>query len=189
MKRDELLAKGYTEEQVTDLLNMYHTQNTEISNLNKKLESKTELEKQNADLQKQLDDINKAKLTEQEKLELAKQETEKNLKESRKIYNKAKVKEILAGYDIEDDIINSFVTEDENTSINGANLFKTRLDTIIADTTKKVQDSIASIDVRPNASNNPNQDATMTFDKFAQMSAIEQEKFINEHPQEFQNLK
>lgn len=188
MKRDELLAKGYTEEQVTDLLNMYHTQNTEISNLNKKLESKNELEEKYTALQKQMDDINKAKLTEQEKLELEKKETENNLKESRKIYNKAKVKEILAGYDIEDDIINSFVTEDETASVNGANLFKTRLDTIIADTTKKVQDSIASIDVRPNASNNPNQDVAMTFDKFAQLSATEQEKFITEHPQEFQNL-
>lgn len=188
MKREELLAKGYTEEQVTDLLNMYHSQNTEISNLKKEQKEKEELEKQYATLQKEMDDINKAKLTEQEKLELAKQEAEKNLKESRKIYNKAKVKEILAGYDIEDDIINSFVTEDENASINGANLFKTRLDTIIADTTKKVQDSIASIDVRPAASNNPNQDAAMTFEKFSQLSAEEQEKFINEHPQEFQNL-
>ena len=188
MKRDELLAKGYTEEQVTDLLNMYHTQNTEISNLTKKLEGKTELEKQYADLQKQIDDINKEKLTEQEKLDLMKKETEQNLKNSQKIYNKAKVKEILAGYDIEDGIIDSFVTDNEETSINGANLFKNRLDAIIAETTKKVQDNIASIDVRPNASNSPNQDAVMTFEKFSQLSAIEQEKFINEHPQEFQNL-
>jgi len=182
------LAKGYTEEQVTDLLNMFHSQNTEISNLNKKLEGKAEIEKQYADLQKQIDDINKEKLTEQEKLDLMKKETEQNLKNSQKIYNKAKVKEILAGYDIEDGIIDSFVTDNEETSINGANLFKARLDTIIADTTKKVQDSIASIDVRPNASNNPNQDAAMTFEKFSQLSATEQEKFITEHPQEFENL-
>ena len=105
-----------------------------------------------------------------------------------KFKKKAKVKEILAGYDIEDGIIDSFVTDNEEVSINGANLFKNRLDTIIANTTKKVQDSIASIDVRPNASNNPNQDAAMTFEKFSQLSAAEQEKFINEHPQEFQNL-
>lgn len=188
MKRDELLAKGYTEEQVTDLLNMFHTQNTEISNLNKKLESKSEVEKQYAELQKQIDDINREKLTEQEKLDLMKKETEENLKNSQKIYNKAKVKEILAGYDIEDGIIDSFVSDNEEASINGANLFKNRLDTIIADTTKKVQDSITSIDVRPTASNNPNQDAAMTFEKFSQLSAEEQERFINEHPQEFQNL-
>ena len=186
--REELLAKGYTEEQVTDLLNMYHTQNSEISNLNKQLESKNEIETKYTALQKQLDDINKANMSEQEKFEQMKKETEQNLANSKKIYNKAKAKEILAGYDIEDDIINSFVTEDETATINGVNLFKTRLDTIIADTTKKVQDNIASIDVRPNASNNPNQDAAMTFEKFSQLSAEEQEKFVTEHPQEFQNL-
>lgn len=188
MKREDLLAKGYSEEQVTDLLNMYHTQNTEISNLNKKLESKSELEKQNAELQKQIDSINREKLTEQEKLELAKQETEKNLKESRKIYNKAKVKEILAGYDIEDDIINSFVTEDENTSINGANLFKARLDTIIANTTKSVQDKISSLDVKPTPTNIPQESTGMTREKFNKMSMTEQVEFKRENPEAYENL-
>ena len=188
MKREDLLAKGYTEEQVTDLLNMFHTTNSEITKLNEQLKSKNDIETKYTNLQKQLDEINKANMTEQEKLANEKKEAEEYLSKSKKIYNKAKVKEILAGYDIEDDIINSFVTEDESTSINGANLFKSRLDTIIANTTKQVQDKIASIDVRPAASNNPNKDAEMTFEKFSQLSATEQEKFINEHPQEFQNL-
>lgn len=188
MKREELLEKGYTEEQVTDLLNMYHTQNSEITNLNKKLEEKSKLENEYKNLQKQLDDINKANMTEQEKLANEKKEAEEYLSKSKKIYNKAKVKEILAGYDIEDDIINSFVTEDETTSINGANLLKSRLDTIINNTTKQVQDNIASIDVRPTASNNPNKDVVMDFEKFGQLSAKEQEDFIANHPEEFENL-
>lgn len=188
MKREELLEKGYTEEQVTDLLNMYHTQNSEISNLNKKLEEKSKLENEYKNLQKQLDDINKANMTEQEKLANEKKEAEEYLSKSKKIYNKAKVKEILAGYDIEDDIINSFVTEDETTSVNGANLLKSRLDTIITNTTKQVQDNIASIDVRPSASNNPNKDSTMNFEKFGQLSAREQEDFIKNHPEEFENI-
>lgn len=187
MKREDLLAKGYTEEQVTDLLNMYHTQNAEISNLNKKLESKNELETKYANLQKQLDDINKANMSEQEKYEQMKKETELNLANSKKIYNKAKVKEILAGYDIEDDIINSFVSEDENSSINGANLFKARLDTIIANTTKKVEEKISNIDVKPNPTNIP-QDTGMSKEKLSKMTMTEQLEFKRANPEAYENL-
>lgn len=184
MKREELIAKGYTEEQVTDILDMYHEQEKVVKDANAKLtESKTLAQS----LQNQLDEINKANMSEQEKMETMRKETEKNYAESRKVYNKAKVKEVLAGYEVEDELIDSLVTDDETTSLTSANMLKTRLDTIIANTTKKVQDNIASLDVKPNASNVP-QDAGMTFDKFADLSAAEQERFIVEHPNEYQEL-
>ncbi len=188
MKREDLLAKGYSEEQVTDLLNMYHEQNSEINKLSKELETKSQVEATNAALQKQLDDINKANMTEQEKFEQMKKETEQNLANSKKIYNKAKVKEILAGYDIEDDIINSFVSEDETSSINGANLFKSRLDTIIANTTKQVQEKISNIDVKPNPTNIPQESTGMTKDKFYKMSMTEQVEFKRNNPDAYENL-
>lgn len=188
MKREDLLAKGYSEEQVTDLLNMYHEQNSEISKLSKQLESKNQVEATNAALQKQLDDINKANMTEQEKFEQMKKETELNLANSKKIYNKAKVKEILAGYDIEDDIINSFVSEDETSSINGANLFKARLDTIIANTTKQVQEKISNLDVKPKPTNVPQESTGMTLDKFNKMTMTEQVEFKRNNPDAYENL-
>ncbi len=188
MKREDLLAKGYSEEQVTDLLNMYHEQNSEISKLSKQLESKNQVEATNAALQKQLDDIKKANMTEQEKFEQMKRETELNLANSKKIYNKAKVKEILAGYDIEDDIINSFVSEDETSSINGANLFKSRLDTIIANTTKQVQEKISNIDVKPNPTNVPQESDVMTKEKLQKMSMTEQKHWKDENPEKWKEL-
>ena len=182
MKSEELLAKGYTEEQVTDILNTYHKMGEEVKKANEAaLQSKTLAD----GLQKQIDDINKANMSEQEKVEEMRKETEKNLAESRKVYNKAKVKEVLAGYDIEDDLINSLVTDNEETSLNSANILKSRLDTIIANTTKKVQDNIASLDVKPAASNVPKESEGMNFEKFSQLSAVEQEKFIKENPEVF----
>lgn len=188
MKREDLLAKGYTEEQVTDLLNLYHTQNAEISNLNKKLESKNELEQKYNALQKKMDDINEANMTEQERIAKERAEADAYLSNAKKINNKAKVKEILAGYDIEDDIINSFVSEDEGTSINGANLFKARLDTIIANTTKSVQDKISNLDVKPTPTNIPQESTGMTLDKFNKMTMTEQIEFKRENPEAYENL-
>lgn len=185
MKREELLAKGYTEEQVTDLLNTFHSINSENKLLKNEVEGKQDLINQNLELQRQLDEINKANMSEQEKVEAMRKETEKNLTEARKVYNKAKVKEVLAGYDVEDELINSLVTDDEKTSLTSANILKARLDTIIANTTKKVQDNIASLDVKPTASNVPQETEGMNFEKFSQLSAAEQEKFINENPDVF----
>lgn len=183
MKREDLIAKGWTEEQTSEYLNMYHS----LQSLQKEAEqtkAKEEEFKNRADsLQKQLDDINEANMSEQEKFEAMKKETEKNLAESRKVYNKAKVKEVLAGYEVEDELINSLVTDDEKTSLASANMLKTRLETIIANTTKKVQDNIASRDVKPTASNVPQEDEGMTKEKFLKLPMSEQVKFKRENPE------
>ena len=180
MQREDLLAKGYTEEQVTDYLNMYHNMQKEIKQANEKAnESKTIAD----GLQKQLDDINQANMSEQEKLVQKEKEIETNLANSRKIYNKAKAKELLAGYEIEDEIIDNLISEDENITISNANRFKSRLDTIIANTTKKVQDNIASRDVKPVASNIPQEDEGMTKEKFFKLPMSEQVIFKRENPE------
>ena len=184
IKREELAQKGYTEEQITDILNTYHKMGEEIKKANEAASQSKSL----ADgLQKQIDDINKANMSEQEKFEQMKKETELNLSNSKKIYNKAKVKEILAGYDIEEDLIDNLVFEDEALTINNANLLKARFDTIIDNTTKKVQNNIASQDVKPNASNVP-QEGGMTFEKFSELSSSEQEKLLAENPDLLKNL-
>lgn len=184
IKREDLAAKGYTEEQITDILNTYHKMGEEVKKANEAASQSKTL----ADgLQKQIDDINKANMTEQEKLEEMKKETALKLADAKKTYNTAKVKEILAGYEVEDDIISKLIDEDETASLNNANLFKNRLDTIIANTTKKTREAITSVDVKPAASNVP-QDAGMTFDKFGELSVEEQEKFIAEHPTEYKNM-
>ena len=53
---------------------------------------------------------------------------------------------------------------------------------------KKTRESFATANLKPSITNvNQGEDA-MTFEKFAQLSAEAQEKFIAEHPDEFDKL-
>lgn len=188
MKREELLAKGYTEEQVTDLLNTFHSVNKENQILKSELENASSIETKYKELQKQLDDINKAKMSDQERLEEEKKEIAKNLRESKIIVNKAKAKEILAGLDIDDGLIDTLVNEDETITLNNANLLKNKFDSFKETVAKQTKESIANIDVKPTQTNIPQTSDKMTWEKYTQLSQEEQNRFAIENPTEFANL-
>ena len=191
MTREEakkILGENATEEQVSNLLNSYHnSMKTKEAELKQAQEMLAKYSDYDA-LKNQLDEINKAKMTEQEKLEADKKTAEENLKQSRIILNKAKAKEVLSGYDIDDELINSLVNDDETLTLKNANLLKTKMDTFKDSVTKEVQSQITSLDVKPTPTNIPQKDDAMTLDKFNNLSADEQNKFIEEHPEEFENL-
>lgn len=191
MTREEakkILGENATEEQVSNLLNSYHnSMKTKEAELKQAQETLAKYSDYDA-LKNQLDEINKAKMTEQEKLEADKKNAEENLKQSRIILNKAKAKEVLSGYDIDDELINSLVNDDETLTLKNANLLKTKMDTFKDSVTKEVQAQITSLDVKPNPTNIPQKDDIMTLDKFSNLSAEEQNKFIEEHQEEFENL-
>lgn len=191
MTREEakkILGENATEEQVSNLLNSYHnSMKTKEAELKQAQEMLAKYSDYDA-LKNQLDEINKAKMTEQEKLEADKKTAEENLKQSRIILNKAKAKEVLSGYDIDDELINSLVNDDETLTLKNANLLKTKMDTFKDSVTKEVQSQITSLDVKPTPTNIPQKDDAMTLDKFSNLSAEEQNKFIEEHPEEFENL-
>lgn len=193
MTRDDIkkiLGEGATEEQISNVLNALHNQ---TNALNKQINEFKANETKYADydkLKSQLDAIEREKMTEQERLAKEKEETEKNLRESRIIKNKAKAMQLLAGMDIDEEIINSIVGEDEVVSLARAQKLVDKFNSIISDTKKKTEEELANLNVKPNMPNtNPNIDVeTMTFEKFSALSAEEQEKFIEQHPQEFENL-
>ena len=193
MKREDLLAKGYTEEQVTDILNTLHSvskdKDKQIADLQSEVLTKDEyVTKYNA-AQHQLDEMNKANMTEQEKFEAMKKEAETNLRNSKIIVNKAKAKEILSGLDIDESLIDTLVSEDEQATINNANLLKNRFTTFKDTVEKQTRESITNLNVKPETTNVPQQDdGVMTLDKFYKMSNEEQIKFVNENPEEIQNL-
>ena len=191
MNREELLEKGFTEEQVTEILNTFHSKNNDmkkqIESLNSQVESLKNVEGEKAELQKKLDAINEANLTEQERLEKEKQEIEKNLAESRVIKNTAKAKDILAGLDIDDDLISTLVSEDETKTINNANLLKAKLETVKNVAITSTKEQLANLDVKPTPSNTT-QDGVMTWDAYTKLSQEEQSKFQQEHPDEFAKL-
>lgn len=190
----KILGEGATEEQITNLLNNYHV---EESAKVKELESKvTNLSEQNSkysdyeEIKAKLDEINKANMSEQEKLEQMKQETEKNLKDSRMIVNTAKAKEILAGFDLDDDIISLVVSDDANKTIASANKLKSKFESQKELVAKETKETLINVDLKPDITNvSQKDDGVMTFKKFSELSASEQEKWISENPNELQNLK
>lgn len=191
MNRDKarnLLGEGATEEQITKFLNEYHNEekakNDEINALKEELNKFNDYD----EIKNKLDAIEKANMSDQEKLEEAKKETAENLKKARMIYNTAKAKEILAGENIDEKLLQNLVTDDEATTIANANLFKQTLTNLKESVAKQTKETLVNADLKPDLTNvNPN-DEKMTLDKFMSLSSEEQEKFIAENPQEFENL-
>ena len=187
-----ILGENATEEQITNLLNQWHIdESTKIKDLESQindLSKQSEKYKDYDDIKTKLDEINKANMTEQEKLEQQRKEIETNLSNSRKIYNKAKVMELLAGENVDEAIINSIVTDNLETTMATANALKTNLAAIKDSVANKTKESLSTLDLTPTISNVPQNDS-MTMDKFLDLSAEEQNKFMTEHPTEFSNLK
>lgn len=193
MKREELLAKGYTEEQVTDILNTLHSvskdKDKQIADLQSEVLTKGEYETKYNAVQHQLDEMNKANMTEQEKFEAMKKEAETNLRNSKIIVNKAKAKEILSGLDIDENLIDTLVSEDEQATINNANLLKNRFTTFKDTVEKQTRESITNLNAKPETTNVPQQDdGVMTLDKFYKMTNEEQIKYVNENPGAIEKL-
>lgn len=184
----QILGEEATEEQITNLLNNYHNvekvKNEEINNLKNQLNQYSDYDA----LKKQLDDINKANMTEQEKLEEKKREIEKNLSQSRVIVNTAKAKEILAGFELDDDTISMLVSDDESKTVANATRLKEKFTNMKETVEKQTREGILNENLKPSISNVNQGEGAMTLDKFYNLSAEEQEKFINEHPDEFENL-
>ena len=194
MNRQDLLAKGFTEEQVTEILNMHHNESLQVNKENERL--KGELASANekisgySNMEKEYNDYKQSLMTEQEKFEAMKKEAEANLKMSKKVYNEAQAKTILAEIGgIDEAVLNSIVSEDSDKTIANANaivnMFKTRQE----ETIKKTKEEIQNANILPTPSNVPTgEKAIKTFDDFDKLSYEEQDKFQREHPEEFEQL-
>lgn len=191
MTRDgvkEILGEGATEEQVSAILNAFHSdidaKDKEINSLNSKLQKQNDYEA----IKNELEEIHKANMSEQEKIEEQKKEIEKNLRDSKIIVNTAKAKEILAGLPLTDEIINSLVRDDEELTIANATNLKTQMESLKEETDKKVREELANMDLKPNISNVPQDGGAMTWEKFESLTLDERNKFAEENPEEFAKL-
>lgn len=191
-KARQILGENATEEQVTNFLNEWHNSKkeeqkqyeTQLNELQNKINQYSDYD----DIKAKLDEINEANMTEQQKMEQQRKEIETNLANSRKIYNKAKAMEILAGENVDEKIIDSLVTDNLDTTLATINALKTNLTAIKDGVAKNTKESLTTLDLTPTMTNVPQNDV-MTMEKFMDLSAEEQEKFVNEHPTEFGNLK
>ncbi len=191
-KAREILGENATEEQITNLLNQWHLdESSKIKDLENKVNNLTEQNNKYSDydtIKKQLDDINKANMTEQEKLEQMKKEVEQNLKNSRIIVNTAKAKDILVGLDLDDDIISMLVSDDESKTINNANKLKAKFESQKEIVAKKTKEDLVTMNVQPTISNVPQTSEPMNFERFSKMSAEEQNQWLLENPSGLENL-
>lgn len=196
MTRDEarkILGEEATEEQITNLLNNYHVQeSSKVKELESQINSLKDINEKHSDydtLKKQLDEINKSKMSEQEKLEADKLATAEALKNANIIYNTAKAKEILAGENLDDELLKTLVSENADDTIARATKMKETLSSIKESVAKQTKESLINVDLKPTISNVNQNEQIMSFDRFSQLSADEQNEWISQHPNEFENLK
>ena len=195
MNRDaakKILGENATEEQITNFLNNYHlNENAKVKELQDQLNAlKTENSKYSDydTIKTKLNEIEQANMTEQQKLDQMKKETENNLRESRIIVNTAKAKEILAGENIDEKLIQSLVDDNLENTIAKATMFKQTLTNLKDSVAKQTKESLVNADLKPTIPNvNPNENV-MTLDKFGNMTAEEQNKWLQENPNGLENL-
>ena len=195
MNRDEakkILGENATEEQITNFLNNYHlNENAKVKELQDQLDALKSENSKYSDydtIKSKLNQIEQANMTEQQKLDKMKKETENNLRESRIIVNTAKAKEILAGENIDEKLIASLVDDNLENTIAKATMFKQTLTNLKDSVAKQTKESLVNADLKPTIPNvNPNEDV-MTLDKFGNMSAEEQNKWLQENPNGLENL-
>ena len=189
----KMLGENATDEQITAILNMVHSEKAKADKLEAQLNAKNVAENESAktmkELQDKLDKFEKEKMTEQERLEAEKKEIAKNLANSRMILSKAKAQEILSQVGVTDeDIIETVCSDNLDNTIARATALANKFKSVTEETAKKTKEELANLDIKPSPTNIPQGDDVMTLDKFQNLSADEQEKFINEHPEEFENL-
>lgn len=197
MSREEakkMLGENATDEQVTAVLNAIHQEKSRADNYEKQLNAQTIVNQENEskykELETKLNELEKEKMTEAEKLELQRKETEKNLAESRKTLAKAKAQEILSTVGITDEeIIKTVISDNIDNTIAGATILANKFKSIQEETIKKTKEELANLDVKPTPSNvSQGEEEEMTLDKFFNMSAQEQEKLISDNPELLNNL-
>ena len=195
MNRDEakkILGENATEEQITNFLNNYHlNENAKVKELQDQLDALKNENSKYSDydtIKTKLNQIEQANMTEQQKIDQMRKETENNLRESRIIVNTAKAKEILAGENIDEKLIASLVDDNLENTIAKATMFKQTLTNLKDSVAKQTKESLVNADLKPTIPNvNPNENV-MTLDKFGNMSAEEQNKWLQENPNGLENL-
>ncbi len=196
MKREELLEQGFSEEQVSKLLDMFHdtnaknaqleqdlaNANSQISTLNTRIDGLAQMETE-------YNNYKQSQLTEQEKIAIKEKEIETRLANARKTDNRATAKEMLSEIGgVSEEVLNSIVTDDAEQTKKNATALLNQIKSVKTETEIKAKQELSSLDIKPNPSNDTTPQEAMTWEKFDTMTAEEQSKFAEEHPDEFAKI-
>ena len=192
----KIIGEGATDEQINALLDSFHAEQKDLANqitdLKGQVSNLTTEKTELLGYKTKIAEIEKSKLSEQEQLELAKKELAEEKKKTLMERNAIKAKSILVGAGIgdkeADELVASIVKEDEQVTVNSANLFATQFNTIKENTAKQTKEELMNLNLKPNPTNIPPNSEAMTWEKFSQMNQEEQNKFAEEHPDEFAKL-
>ena len=193
MNREEIkriLGENASEELTSSLLNAFHnaekTNTDKIASLQKELTSYSDYN----DVKKKLNQYETEKMSEAEQIEKMKNEATQYLRDAKLTNNKAKVMTVLASVDIDEDIINSIVTEDEVKSLENANKILNKINSIKAEVEKQTKDSLMNMDLKPTITNaDPNEDSNvMTKEKFNSLSMLEQKQWKDSNEEKYREL-
>lgn len=197
----KILGENATDEQITNLLNSLHTElegkDKTITDLTEQLSNSQNKVTELTSVADELKQLKESQMTAQEKVEEQKKELAIKLSEASKLVNATKAKSILIGAGVSNEraekLVNKFVKEDEQATIDLANDFVSELNTVRETTTKEVKENLSKLDLRPEGSNvnkpeGDNADKAMDWEKFQGLSGDEQSKWADEHPDEFNAL-
>lgn len=199
MNREEvrkLLGEGATEEQISAVLNKFHTEQKglteQISNLQGQVTNLTTEKTELLGYKDQIAEIQKANMTKEQLIEAREKELATKIKSANLLTNSIKAKSILVGAGIgeedADKLVASIVKEDEQATIDGATLFANQFNNIKESTAKQTREELANLNLKPSASNIPPNSNAMTWETFSKLSESEQNKFAEENPEEFAKL-
>lgn len=191
MTRQEVIEKGFNEEQATIYLNDFHSLSYKIKDLEEKLSKSQEQNKQLEDVKRKYDEIETERLSKEEQIALKEKKIAENLEKSNKILNKAEAKTILAGLDINDDLIEQIVSSDKDQTIKNANNLLNSINFIKDNVIKQTKEEISNLNVKPTPGNvDPNKDQSIVnnFEDFKKLSYEEKLIFKNEHYDKYKEI-
>ncbi|MEG1506031.1 MAG: hypothetical protein RR478_00885 [Bacilli bacterium] len=184
----EMLGVNATEEDVTNFLNKFQkireNESIKISTLETQLQGFKAKENEYTETRKEIERINKEKMTTEEKIKAEQEETSKKLSEANKILNSVKAKSILVSAGIDgddiDDIVDTLVSEDESLTITKATKIANKFKTKIEETVKATELKLSTLDTKPNMPNgNPNDKGIISKVEFDKLPTQEQIAFKN----------
>lgn len=194
----EILGEDATDEQITTLMDKYHKVDESHKKQVKAAEDKAnQLEKQITKysdyetIKKQLDDINKTKMSKEEQLAEKEKQIDENLKASKCTLNKSLIREKLSGLNLNseqlDALVETMASEDQDSSLKRADLYVETFNQMKETTIKATKDDLINVDVKPNVEGAISKN-TFDFEAFTKMTPEEQAKFALEHPDELDRL-
>lgn len=192
MTRDEIrkiLGENAAEETIDAIVDKFQagadSYKEQIKSANQELKKVQDEVKKYSDydeIKKKLADINKANMTKEQQLEAREKSIVEKEKEINLRNNKSIANEILSKYGLEENVVNSILNENSEITTQNAQALAKQLDLIKENAIKTTKESLINANVQPNI-NDKKSDVGMTFEKFNQMSATEQNELLNNDPE------